>query len=226
MEKTFACELQRLFPGPEGGSHSVHCASTMAVAAVLGNMGVHEKSIMKSRKRTFECSWCHQLFKKKDHMKSHTRRHTGETPYVCPGDNCNLRFMWRSSLKNHLRYHDRALSSPVTPAGRVMRDAGATSPPSLVIEPSVAMMADDVVPATEQDSTNVVDSGLEGGQHGGRLHIESEKRHLDFFGSFLPQETLDDVSQLHTSVDGNAARKRDMHAALVEIEYILNPNES
>uniref|UniRef100_A0A7S3EJL1 C2H2-type domain-containing protein n=1 Tax=Rhodosorus marinus TaxID=101924 RepID=A0A7S3EJL1_9RHOD len=56
--------------------------------------------------KTYECSHCHKQFKKRYNLKIHQRSHTGETPFECSFEGCSLKFKWRSSLINHLRYHN------------------------------------------------------------------------------------------------------------------------
>lgn len=53
--------------------------------------------------RMWRCESCKKLFSKKYNMQIHMRQHTGEKPYVCRP--CGLSFKWRSSLRNHERYH-------------------------------------------------------------------------------------------------------------------------
>mmetsp|Transcript_5605 Transcript_5605/g.16694 ORF Transcript_5605/g.16694 Transcript_5605/m.16694 type:complete len:230 (-) Transcript_5605:59-748(-) len=52
-----------------------------------------------------QCSHCKKTFKKRYNLKIHQRSHTGETPLQCSYEGCTLKFKWRSSLINHLRYH-------------------------------------------------------------------------------------------------------------------------
>lgn len=38
-------------------------------------------------------------------LKSHTRVHTGETPYKCPDDTCHKAFKTSGDLQKHVRTH-------------------------------------------------------------------------------------------------------------------------
>eukprot|EP00190_Bangiopsis_sp_CCMP1999_P007549 CAMPEP_0198724950 /NCGR_PEP_ID=MMETSP1475-20131203/2332_1 /TAXON_ID= ORGANISM="Unidentified sp., Strain CCMP1999" /NCGR_SAMPLE_ID=MMETSP1475 /ASSEMBLY_ACC=CAM_ASM_001111 /LENGTH=241 /DNA_ID=CAMNT_0044486599 /DNA_START=204 /DNA_END=925 /DNA_ORIENTATION=+ len=74
--------------------------------------------IMVNGEKQVKCAYdgCSKVFKKLHAIYSHSRQHTGETPYKCPRPECGLRFTWRSSLGNHMRYHreeESALLSPV-----------------------------------------------------------------------------------------------------------------
>mmetsp|Transcript_9798 Transcript_9798/g.29839 ORF Transcript_9798/g.29839 Transcript_9798/m.29839 type:complete len:123 (+) Transcript_9798:148-516(+) len=54
---------------------------------------------------TISCQYCGKPFKKHYSLKLHLRNHTGEMPFRCGINGCQLRFKWRSSLMNHRRYH-------------------------------------------------------------------------------------------------------------------------
>uniref|UniRef100_A0A7S0BPB0 C2H2-type domain-containing protein n=1 Tax=Rhodosorus marinus TaxID=101924 RepID=A0A7S0BPB0_9RHOD len=62
---------------------------------------------IQKRGQVFPCPWegCGKSFNKKYNMQMHMRQHTNERPYVCSVNDCRLSFKWRSSLRNHLRYH-------------------------------------------------------------------------------------------------------------------------
>lgn len=49
---------------------------------------------------------CGKEFDRKFNMKAHLRKHTGDRPYKCSYPQCNIRYMWRSSLANHIRRHE------------------------------------------------------------------------------------------------------------------------
>uniref|UniRef100_A0A7S0BT70 C2H2-type domain-containing protein n=1 Tax=Rhodosorus marinus TaxID=101924 RepID=A0A7S0BT70_9RHOD len=108
----FEAAVTDLFVGKE--ENNVSTMSSIGEAAkdtasvstkkVGGDLGV-AKPEAKSPK-TYECSHCHKQFKKRYNLKIHQRSHTGETPFECSFEGCSLKFKWRSSLINHLRYHN------------------------------------------------------------------------------------------------------------------------
>mmetsp|Transcript_8206 Transcript_8206/g.24694 ORF Transcript_8206/g.24694 Transcript_8206/m.24694 type:complete len:244 (+) Transcript_8206:51-782(+) len=100
-------------------------------------------------KRTFPCPWsgCELIFKKRDHVQSHMRQHTGETPYHCPVKTCSLQFKWRSSLRNHMRYHTEIPTSPIitprdTTAAQMSAQQIGTISPTLTLGSSIAEQQD------------------------------------------------------------------------------------
>ena len=51
------------------------------------------------------CAVCPYSTMSKNHLKVHSRKHTGERPYKCDQLWCNLAFSSPSSLKDHIRCH-------------------------------------------------------------------------------------------------------------------------
>lgn len=50
-------------------------------------------------KKTFKCSICGQLFRRKFNMIQHERSHRNEKPYTCI--ECNRKFTYKSNMKTH-----------------------------------------------------------------------------------------------------------------------------
>lgn len=96
-------------------------ASHKAMKKVLGNSETHEhhmktpKLLIKvtsdkstvSSTQSKNCKYCGKCVKRKDYMRLHLMKHTGETPYKCPHCTNAYRTRWR--LTQHIRTHSKNL---------------------------------------------------------------------------------------------------------------------
>ena len=60
-------------------------------------------AVTTSKAKSFQCTTCEKIFKKKDYLKIHERIHTGELPFECMA--CNKRFKRMHHLETHHRIH-------------------------------------------------------------------------------------------------------------------------
>lgn len=73
--------------------------------------------------KLFTCTICGRQFNKKANLKVHSRKHTGEKPYVCPKPGCGRAFMWKSSVTFHEQNcqagkKEPASSAPTPPSSK------------------------------------------------------------------------------------------------------------
>ena len=50
--------------------------------------------------RPFPCAYCHKSFKRKDHLQTHEKIHTGVKPFVC--GLCGRGYITKANLEYHL----------------------------------------------------------------------------------------------------------------------------
>ena len=59
----------------------------------------------KRKNRVFECLDCGKSFSQQAHLSIHSRKHTGERPYICGFEGCLKSFTQLGNLKTHERKH-------------------------------------------------------------------------------------------------------------------------
>ena len=92
-----------------------------------------------------------QSFDRLYNLKVHMRKHTGETPYVCPMAGCALQFKWRSSMAHHVRAHHGGTAADVasgTTAARRRAARQRSNTPSSTATASAPISAEAAVAAT------------------------------------------------------------------------------
>eukprot|EP00042_Codosiga_hollandica_P042524 m.391929 g.391929 ORF g.391929 m.391929 type:complete len:437 (+) comp56347_c0_seq6:191-1501(+) len=57
--------------------------------------------------KSHPCTFCGRIFSRSDHLRTHTRTHTGEKPYQCQHDGCLRRFARSDELNRHVRVHTK-----------------------------------------------------------------------------------------------------------------------
>lgn len=112
MTSKLAVASQPLIPSV---SHPKPAVSTTTTTAAMSGTAPAEKAPAEGEK-LFTCLTCRRVFNKKANLKVHSRKHTGEKPYVCQKPGCGRSFMWKSSVTFHEQHCQTAkkdsISSP------------------------------------------------------------------------------------------------------------------
>ena len=78
-----------------------------SICAFVGNLWceVHNHYRKNHRPNTIQCTQegCNQTFQFMNHLEIHQRIHTGETPYKCTWDNCEVSFNQIGTAITHVR---------------------------------------------------------------------------------------------------------------------------
>jgi len=87
------------------GIEDCHCDQCPAKYVSLSALAAHKlaKHTDPADKEAFLCNFCGQSFNKKEYLKKHVTKHTGEKPYQCK--ECDKSFRSHGVYRNHLRVH-------------------------------------------------------------------------------------------------------------------------
>lgn len=96
-------ELQILHPQPP-----YHVVRPLKKRSMPGGVGPIRPTAS-SQARSYVCpvKECGRVFKRSEHLKRHSRTHSGERPFECPIDGCGKRFSRSDNLTQHIRIHQK-----------------------------------------------------------------------------------------------------------------------
>lgn len=68
----------------------------------------HDHGIGAKDRFRCEVAGCSLAFSRRNSLKTHYRKRTGETPYACAEPGCGKKYRWRSPMQHHALTHQRA----------------------------------------------------------------------------------------------------------------------
>ncbi|KAI8979318.1 hypothetical protein BDF20DRAFT_820337 [Mycotypha africana] len=89
-------------------SSSTSPTVTRASAATGNTASHHPKKTRSTKPKLFQCTGfgdCHMVFTRSEHLARHTRKHTGEKPYLCIVPGCTRRFSRFDNMMQHTQTH-------------------------------------------------------------------------------------------------------------------------
>ncbi|KAI7900305.1 uncharacterized protein BX663DRAFT_518210, partial [Cokeromyces recurvatus] len=82
--------------------------STTTTTTTASSSSMHQKKSRSTKPKLFQCTGfgdCHMVFTRSEHLARHTRKHTGEKPYVCIVPGCSRRFSRFDNMMQHTQTH-------------------------------------------------------------------------------------------------------------------------
>ncbi|KAF1799704.1 hypothetical protein FB192DRAFT_1285125 [Mucor lusitanicus] len=93
----------------------------------------------RAKQKLFQCTGydnCNMVFTRSEHLARHTRKHTGEKPYLCVVPGCTRRFSRFDNMMQHTQTHKSRSKSPAaaSSAANTTTNTNTTTPPSPLLK--------------------------------------------------------------------------------------------